>query len=150
MAISSDLQRGQEWWLTNQLSTHAPQPSTCLQQLATDIGDVINARQIRHSKTLLTTSASWVFRNDRSTTIPQSTDTPTLSCNWISLQSTTHTNFPWLHVADHGCYLSKAKIILTQCSKYNIWQMINIFMILRVCVSVNTIRVRDSKSLINS
>ena len=81
VTISSYLQRGQESWLTNQLSTHVPQPRTCLQQVATDIGDVINAWQIRHLKTLLTTSATWVFRNDRSTTIPPFTDTTTLSCN---------------------------------------------------------------------
>ena len=81
VAISSDLQRGQESWLTNQLSTHVPQPRTCLQQVATDIGGVINAWQIGHLKTLWTTSATWEFRNDRSTTIPPSTDTTTLSCN---------------------------------------------------------------------
>ena len=81
MAISSDLQRGQESWLTNQLSTHVPQPRTCLQQIVADIGDVINAWQIRRLKTLLTTSATWVLCNDWSTTIPLSTDTTTLSCN---------------------------------------------------------------------
>ena len=81
VAISSDLRKGQESWLTNQLSTHVPQPSTCLQQVATDTGGVINAWRNRHLKTLLTTSATWVFCNDRSTIIPLSTDTTTLSCN---------------------------------------------------------------------
>ena len=81
MAILSNLQRGQESWLTNQLSAHVPQPSTYLEQVATDIGDTINVWQIKHLETLLTTSASWVFCNDRSTTIPPTTDTTTLSCN---------------------------------------------------------------------
>ena len=114
VAISSDLQRGQESWLTNQLSTHVPQPRTCLQQVATDIGDVINAWQIRHLKTLLTTSANWVFRNDRSTTIPPLLIQPNCLAIWISLQLTTPANFLLLHVADHGCYLNKAKTISTQ------------------------------------
>ena len=90
MAISPDLQRGQELWLTNQLSTHVAQPRTCLQQVATDIGDAINVWQIRHLKALLTTSATWMFRNDQSTTIPLSTDTTTLSCN-LDLTSSDNT-----------------------------------------------------------
>ena len=81
MAILSDPQRGQELCLTNQLSAHVLQPSTYLEQVATDIGDIIHVWKIRHLKTLLTTSASWVFPNDRSTTIPPTTDTTTLSCN---------------------------------------------------------------------
>ena len=28
---------------------------------------------------------------------------------WTSIQLTTPANFPWLHVADHGCYLNKTK-----------------------------------------
>ena len=50
VAISFDLQRGQESWLTNQLSAYVPQPSTCLQQVTTDFGSVINASQIRNVK----------------------------------------------------------------------------------------------------
>ena len=58
-----------------------PQLCACLQQVAAGIGNVISEWQIRHLKTLLTPSASWVFCNDRSTTVPPSTDTNTLFCN---------------------------------------------------------------------
>ena len=124
VATSSHLQRGQESWLTNQLSTHVPQPSTCLQQVATDTGGVINAWRNRHLKTLLMTSATWVFRNDRSTVIPPSTDTTTLSrnldltsadntckfsviaCSWswmLSKQSKNHINPQYIYIYIYIC-----------------------------------------------
>lgn len=81
MAISSHLKRGQESWLTKQLSTHVSQPKTCLKKVAREIGDVVNAWQIRNYKTILTTSASWMLRNYLSIAIPPSTHKITLSCN---------------------------------------------------------------------
>ena len=50
--------------------------------IANDIGAVITMRgKLDIQKTVLTTSVSCVFRNDRSTSIPGAIDTTTLCCN---------------------------------------------------------------------
>ena len=49
---------------------------------------------------------------------------------WISLQLTSPANFLLLHVADHECYLNKAKIISTQ------YISIYVYIYIYICICI--------------
>ena len=53
---------------------------------------------------------------------------------WISLQLTSPANFLLLHVADHECYLNKAKIISTQYISIYVYIYIYIFVYVYICI----------------